>query len=236
MNNFLEILQTSGNNISFLALILSFLGGIIASISPCSLAMLPIIVGYVGGYSDEKPLRTFVQMLFFVFGMSLVFSIIGIICALTGRVFVSVAPAYFLLIIASLLLVMGLNVIGVLDFNLPVIIKQMPTSSNKGLIIYPMILGIVFALAGTPCSTPILAGIMAFASISDNILYAVALLFLFSLGQGIILILAAVFTSTVKGLKNYANITDMLVKASGVFLILASLYIYYKVFSPFFVN
>lgn len=234
MNNFLEILQTSGNNVSFLALMLSFLGGIIASISPCSLAMLPIIIGYVGGYSNEKPVKTFVQMLFFVFGMSLVFSIIGIICALTGRVFVSIAPVYFLLIIASLLLVMGLNVLGVLDFNIPVIIKQMPASNNKGLIIYPMILGIVFALAGTPCSTPILAGIMAFASISDNILYAVALLFMFSLGQGIILIIAAVFTSTVKGLKSYANITDMLVKASGVFLILASLYIYYKVFSPFF--
>lgn len=232
MNNFLEILQTSGNNVSLLALMLSFTGGIIASISPCSLAMLPIIIGYIGGYSNDKPLKTFIQMMFFVLGMSLVFSIIGIICALTGRVFVSVAPAYFLLIIASLLLIMGLNVLGVLELNMPVIIKQMPASEKKGFILYPMLLGSVFALAGTPCSTPILAGIMAFASLSDNILYAVSLLFLFSLGQGIILVLAAVFTSTVKGLRNYANITNVLVKSSGVFLIFASFYIYYKIFTP----
>ena len=74
---------------------LSFLGGLIASLSPCSLAMLPLIVGYVGGYSDAKPLKTFIQMLFFVFGTAIVFSIIGIICAITGKVFISFAGGYF---------------------------------------------------------------------------------------------------------------------------------------------
>jgi len=234
MNNFVDILQTSGSSMGVLALFVAFIGGVIASISPCSLSMLPIIIGYVGGYSKEKPSATLVQMIFFVIGMSLVFSGIGIICALTGRVFVSVAPSYFLLVIASFLLLMGLNVVGILDFNLPVFIKQMPTSSNKGIILYPMLLGVVFALAGTPCSTPILAGIMALAAISEKIWYSVLMLFLFSLGQGLILILAAVFTSTVKGLKKFANYSDMLMRASGVFLIFASLYIFYKVFSPFF--
>ena len=232
MNNFLEILQTSSSQVSVIALLISFLGGVLASISPCSLAMLPIIIGYVGGYSNEKPTKTLVQMLFFVVGMSLVFSVIGVACALTGRVFVSVAPSYFLLVIASLLLVMGLNILGLIEINIPVIIKQMPHSENRGLILYPMLLGSVFALAGTPCSTPILAGIMAFASISDNILYAVSMLFLFSLGQGIILVIAAVFTSSVKGFKNFARYTDILIKSSGVLLVMAALFIFYKIFSP----
>ena len=68
---------------------ISFLGGLVASLSPCSLAMLPIIIGYIGGYSDAKPAKTFVQMLFFVIGMAVVFSIIGIACAITGKVFIS---------------------------------------------------------------------------------------------------------------------------------------------------
>ena len=67
---------------------ISFLGGLIASVSPCSLAMLPIIIGYVGGYSDEKPFKTFLQLLFFITGSAIVFSVIGIICAVTGKVFV----------------------------------------------------------------------------------------------------------------------------------------------------
>ena len=171
-------------------------------------------------------------MLFFVLGSSIVFATIGIICAITGKVFVSFAPMYFILLLGSLLMVMGLNILGVLDFNMPVIIKELPQSTGKNMVLYPILIGAVFALAGTPCSTPILAGIMAFASMSTNILYAVLMLFMFSLGQGLILIIAGVFTSSLKQFKNFAHISEMLLKFSGVLLILSALYIYYKIFSP----
>lgn len=232
MNNFMQLLQTSGDGMLWLPLLLCFGGGLLASISPCSLSMLPIIIGYVGGYSNEKPSKICLQMFFFVVGMSLVFATIGIICAVTGKVFVSFAPAYFLLIMASLLMIMGLNILGILDFNIPVLVKQMPTSNGQNIVLYPLLIGAIFAIAGTPCSTPILAGIMAFASISDNILYSVLMLFLFALGQGVILIIAAVFTSSVKQLKKFAHTSEILMKISGSFLILASVYIFYKIFSP----
>lgn len=235
MENYLTMLTQGGTeHFSLIMLAVSFLGGLLASISPCSLAMLPIIIGYVGGYSHENPAKTFLQMLFFVFGSSLVFATIGIICAVTGKVFVSVAPVYFILLLASLLMVMGLNIIGILDFNMPVIIKEIPQSSGQNVVLYPILIGAVFALAGTPCSTPILAGIMAFASLSTNIMSAVLMLFMFSLGQGLILIIAGVFTSSLKGLKSFAHISEILLKCSGVLLVLSSLYLFYKIFSPFF--
>lgn len=234
MENYLNTFQGMANSGHFglIMLAVSFLGGLLASISPCSLAMLPIIIGYVGGYSRENPVKTFLQMLFFVLGSSIVFAVIGIICAITGRVFVSFAPTYFILLLASLLMVMGLNVLGVLDFNMPVLIRQMPQSTGKNMVVYPILIGAVFALAGTPCSTPILAGIMAFASMSANLLYAVLMLFMFSLGQGLILIIAGVFTSSLKGLKSFSHVSEVLLKLSGVLLILSSSYIFYKVFSP----
>lgn len=235
MENFLTHFQgmASSGHFGLIMLAVSFLGGLLASISPCSLAMLPIIIGYVGGYSKENPAKIFLQMLFFVLGSSIVFATLGIICAVTGKVFVSFAPVYFILLLASLLLVMGLNVVGILDFNMPVIIKQMPQSTGKNMILFPILIGAVFAIAGTPCSTPILAGIMAFASMSTNILDAVMMLFMFSLGQGLILIIAGVFTSSLKGFKNFAHVSEILLKLSGVLLILSALYIYYKIFSPF---
>lgn len=234
MENILQSFQGMAHSGHFgiIMLLASFLGGLLASISPCSLAMLPIIIGYVGGYSHESPAKIFLQMLFFVFGSSLVFSTIGVICALTGKVFISFAPVYFILILASLLMVMGLNILGVLDFNLPVVIKEIPQSTGRNVVLYPILIGAVFALAGTPCSTPILAGIMAFASMSSNILSAVLMLFMFSLGQGLILVIAGVFTSSLKGLKNFSHISELLLKFSGVLLILSASYIYYKVFSP----
>lgn len=234
MDNLVQIFSTNSTGLGVWALMFaaSLAGGIIASISPCSLAMLPLIVGYVGGYSKETPLRTFVQLCFFIFGTAIVFSIIGIICAVTGSVFASTMGGYFTLIMASLLLVMGLKLTDILDFDMPVIIKAMPSNSTNSLFLYPVLLGIAFALAGTPCSTPILAGIMAFAAMGKNLWAAVIMLFLFALGQGLILIVAGLFTSGVKNLKKFAGFSGILLKVSGVLLILVALYLYYKTFAP----
>lgn len=230
MENYVSLFTQNGSLPILFAI--SFLGGLIASISPCSLAMLPIIIGYVGGYSKEKPIKTFLQMIFFVIGTAIVFSIIGIICAATGKVFISFAGGYFGLIIASILMVMGLKLAGFIDFELPIMIKEIPQGNSHSLILYPLILGSVFALAGTPCSTPILAGIMAFASLSASISHAIIMLFLFAIGQGVILILAGFLTSHLKNWKGFYKFSDWLLKISGILLILASIYIFYKIFLP----
>ena len=231
MQNYVELFTTQGNIV--LLFWLSFLGGLIASISPCSLAMLPMIIGYIGGYSDEKPSKTLVQMIFFVLGTAVVFTLIGIICAITAKVFVSFAGGYFGLFIAAIVLIMGLKLVGVLDFELPVMIKEIPQNKAQSTYLYPVLLGAVFALAGTPCSTPILAAIMAFASLSASLAQAVVMLFLFAIGQGLILIVAGFLTSRLKNWKGFYKFSDVLLKISGMLLILAALYIYYKIFAPF---
>lgn len=206
----------------------AFLGGLISSISPCSLSMLPLIIGYIGGYSDEKPLKTLLQMIVFVIGSGIVFSIIGAICALTGKMFIG--NPYFALIVASIVMIMGLKILGFLEFDLPPIIKEIPKNEFNNDFLYPLILGAVFALVGTPCSTPILASIMAFASISAKISSAVIMLFLFSIGQGLILILAGFITSKIKTSEKFYQLSEKIMKFSGILLILVSLYIFYKIF------
>ena len=206
----------------------AFLGGLISSISPCSLSMLPLIIGYIGGYSDEKPLKTLLQMIVFVIGSGIVFSIIGAICALTGKMFIG--NPYFALIVASIVMIMGLKILGFLEFDLPPIIKEIPKNDFNNDFLYPLILGAVFALIGTPCSTPILASIMAFASISAKISSAVIMLFLFSIGQGLILILAGFITSKIKTSEKFYQLSEKIMKFSGILLILVSLYIFYKIF------
>lgn len=236
MDNLVQIFSSGSASVQIWILMFfaSFAGGVLASISPCSLAMLPLIIGYVGGYSKETPLRTFLQLCFFIFGTAIVFSIIGIICAITGSVFASAFGAYFSLIMASLILIMGLKITGIFDFDMPIIIKSMPVNSTNSLFLYPILLGIVFALAGTPCSTPILAGIMAFAAMGKSLIAAIVMLFLFALGQGVILIIAGLFTSGLKNLKKFSRYTNALMKLSGILLIVVAIYLYYKTFVPLF--
>ena len=116
----------SSGEFSPVFLLVSFLGGILSSISPCSLGILPLIVGYVGGYGDSNKFKTFIQLSSFVFGLAVVLSVIGAICALTGSVFVSVGGSYWVLFVASLILIMGLNLLGIVDIQLAPIVKRIP--------------------------------------------------------------------------------------------------------------
>ena len=236
MDNIISVFQTetTTSGVWLLMFLASFVGGILASISPCSLAMLPLIIGYVGGYSKETPARTLIQLCCFILGTAIIFTLIGIICAITGNVFASAFGPYFTLLIASLLLVIGLKLLNILDFDLPIIIKAMPQNTTSSLVVYPILLGMTFALAGTPCSTPILAGIMAFAAIGKNLFAAIIMLFLFALGQGVILIITGLFTSGIKNLKKLSDFTGKIMQMSGVLFILVAIYMYYKIFVPLF--
>ncbi len=235
ITNFTTQIQTG--SFSFVLLTAAFAGGVLSSLSPCTIGILPIIVGYIGGYDRQNSLITaFIQLLSFVFGLSVIMTIIGIFCALTGQVFLALGGMYWVIFIGSLILIFGLNLLGVVEIPNLNIIKRMPKSKGASLFIYPFILGFLFALASTPCSTPILASIMSFASLTKNILYSSFLLLLFSLGQGVIIILAGVFTSFVKNIKGVNKYSGYIMKFCGVLLVLSALYIYYRVFSPFFIK
>ena len=232
MDNLLQIFSSysSGNNFILPILLgVSFFAGVLSSISPCSLGMLPLIIGYVGGYSKESNKKLFIQMLSFSFGLSLVLSIIGIICALTGRAFTSITSPVIILIFSSIIILMGLNLVGFLDIQFPTIIRKMPEKKAGSLFLFPFLVGTFFALASSPCSSPILASIMAIATISTNILFSIALLFFFALGQCLIVIVFALFTSTLKHMNTLAKYTEKLMKISGWVLILTGICIIFYV-------
>ena len=232
VDNLAQYLQNS--EFSLIFLLISFLGGVLSSISPCSIGMLPVIVGYVGGYGDDDKFKTFIQLISFVFGLSVVLSAIGVICALTGNVLSAFGGNYFVLFLASLILILGLNLLGLIELNLAPIVKKIPKGNSTSLFLYPFLVGSLFAFASSPCSTPILAGIMGFATLSKSIFQAALMLLFFSLGQGVIVVLAGLFTSFVKGVKNFSNISEILMKISGILLVVASLLIYVKIFGRFF--
>lgn len=234
MDNLIQFFQTNVNSgFSFIILCLCFLGGVVASLSPCGIGMLPIVVSYIGANEQQKTSKTAVQIIFFILGLSICLTVIGMIAALTGHVFGGENREYFVLFLSSLILIFGLNLVGLMEINFPVIVKKFPQNDNSNNIVYPLLLGMVFAFATTPCSTPILAGIMAAATLSSNIAYAALMLFLFSIGQGMIILIAGLFASVLKNLSSAAKYTDILTKASGIILILFSIFLYYKVFIRF---
>ena len=239
MENLLSQLSNGQINFDGLGIFmyaLSFLGGVVTSISPCSIGLLPVIVSFVIGKKEENEvnhLRSVVQIFFFIMGLALTLTVIGIFCAVTGKIFGSQAGPYWGLIMAGLIMIFGLHMLEVIEVPMPIIVKTLPQNKNNNLILYPMLIGAMFAFATTPCSTPILAGILAYASIKANILNAAILLFLFSIGQGMILVIAGLFTSLFKQILKLNKVSGILLKISGAILVITALVIYAKIFELF---
>ncbi len=225
-----ELFSGQSHEISLWVIGLIFIGGIISSLSPCTLGILPIIMGYIGGYSENTTKKTVIQVLCFVLGLSLVLTTLGMVAAFTGKALGFHSNPVLSLVLASLIMVMGLSLLEIIEVPMPALIKQMPKNNNNNLILYPIVLGGTFALASTPCSTPILAGIMAYASLKANFMFGGILLFFYALGQSVILVFAGLFTSVFKKVSAIKTFSGYFNKFSGVILILAAVFLYLKIF------
>ncbi|MFC1908215.1 cytochrome c biogenesis CcdA family protein, partial [Chloroflexota bacterium] len=103
-----EIIQTQG----WLAFPLCFLGGIISSASPCVLAMIPLVIGYVGGYAEGSRKKAIQYSLVFTLGLTITFTVLGIIAGTMGRLFGDVG-SFWNYIIPPVAILLGLQLLGV---------------------------------------------------------------------------------------------------------------------------
>jgi cytochrome c-type biogenesis protein len=214
------------NNSPGLAYLFVFLGGLISASSPCVLAIVPLVIGFVGGYSEGNKKKAIVYALVFALGLSITFTILGAIASLMGRLFGDVGKFWYYLA-AGVAIIMGLYLIGVLKFKLPqpVTLK----TKHKG-IVGAFLLGLLFGAVSSPCATPVLAVILAFVATKGRVIYGTSLLFVYAVGHCALIVLAGIFTGFVenyaksKGVSNFSSLTK---KISGILICLAGLYILY---------
>lgn len=214
------------NNSPGLAYVLVFIGGLISASSPCVLAIIPLVIGFIGGYSEGNRKKAILYSLIFALGLSITFTILGAIASLVGGLFGDVGRFWYYLA-AGVAVIMGLYLIGVLNFRLPqpVTLK----TKHKG-IIGAFLLGLLFGAVSSPCATPVLAVILAFVATKARIAYGTSLLFVYAIGHCALIVLAGVFTGFVEGYaksKGVSNFSAITKKISGVLIVLAGLYILY---------
>lgn len=204
---------------SVLTLVIVFFGGIVTSISPCILSMVPLLVSYIGAYGEGNRSRGFILSSSFVTGLAVTFAMLGFIAAYFGRVFGQVGVFWYY-ILAAVAIIMGLQLIGVLTFNLPGLQKIPVRKAGMG---GSLIMGMLFGLVASPCATPVLAVIITYAAVQGEPGYGSALLFVYGLGHGLPLLIAGTFTGLARNMPKINRYTQYLSYASGFILILLGL-------------
>ena len=160
METLLSHLSQSLTENPLLAYLGVFVGGILSSSSPCVLATIPLVIGYVGGYSEGDRRKAFLYSLTFILGLSLTFTVLGAIASVIGGLFGMISRTWYF-IVGGIALAIGLQLIGLYELNLPIPGHLQP--KQRGLL-GAFFLGLVFGIVSSPCATPILALILAFVA------------------------------------------------------------------------
>src|SRR5512136_65670 len=228
MDGFFGDIATLLHNSPWLAVVAVFLGGVTTALNPCVLAMVPLLMSMVAGSKQTTTIRrSLVFSLFFVLGLAVTFTALGLVSALMGRLFGNVG-SFWRYLVAAVCLVMGLQLLGLLKLNFPV---PAGLRIRKPGYLGAFLLGLLFGVVSTPCAVPILAVLLAFVAEKGNVLYGGFLLFVYALGHSALALAAGTSVGAAKSLlesKGLRTAHGVLQKIAGVLIIGIGFYFLFR--------
>jgi cytochrome c biogenesis protein CcdA len=172
---------------------LVFAAGVVSSASPCALATVPLVVGYVGGHGDDSKPRAFFYSLAFVLGLATTFTALGAAAALLGQLMGTLGGPWFVAL-GLLAAAMGLNLMGWLPLRLPALPHWQPRVAGP---LGALLLGALFGIVSSPCATPVLVALLGLVATQGEVAYGISLLFVYALGHCVLMLAAGTFTGLV---------------------------------------
>jgi cytochrome c-type biogenesis protein len=206
----------------------SFLWGVASILlSPCHLASIPLIVGYIDAQGNMKTSRAALIATLFSAGILITIAVIGVITGLAGRMMGDIGQ-YGNIVVAVLMVIIGLYLLGIVPIPFLESGINQPGMKKKGLLA-AFLLGLFFGLALGPCTFAYMAPMLgiAFTVASSNLLYAVILIGAYAVGHCLVIIIAGTFTEVVQHMLKWNEESKgaiYLKKACGVLVVIAGVY------------
>lgn len=212
---------------SAIALAAAFVWGVLSIIlSPCHLASIPLIVGFIDHQGQISTRRAFYISSLFAVGILITIGAIGAITAAAGRMLGDIGK-YGNYLVATIFFVVGLILLDVIPipFSGPGQIGM----KRKGMLA-ALILGLVFGIALGPCTFAYMAPMLAvtFKVASTSLAYGIVLLLAYGVGHCSVIVLAGTSAELVQHYMSWnekSKATIIIKGICGVAIILCGLYI-----------
>ncbi len=205
-------------HLSLFSIGIIFLAGLLTSLTPCMLSMLPITIGYIGGYEAKSRLQAAAQSTWFALGLATTLAGLGIIAATLGKVYGQIGIG-LPIVVSIIAILMGLNLLEALPLQLPDwgstewISQELPQSVRAYCI------GLSFGLVASPCSTPVLASLLGWVANTKDLILGAVLLLSYTAGYVTPLILAGTFTASIKKIIEIRRFSGWINPVSGALLV-----------------
>lgn len=205
-------------HLSWVSIGIIFAAGLLTSLTPCMLSMLPITIGYIGGYETKSRLQAAIASTWFSLGLATTLAGLGIVAAFVGQVYGQVGIG-LPIIVSIVAILMGLNLLEALPLQLPSFGGMSWISKDLPEAVRAYLIGLTFGLVASPCSTPVLASLLAWVATTRNTILGGVLLLSYTAGYVTPLILAGTFTATIKKLLELRRWSGWITPVSGALLV-----------------
>jgi len=197
-------------------------------LSPCHLASIPLIVGFIDKQGRMTTRRAFTISLLFALGILITIGVIGAITAAAGRMMGDVGR-WGNYAVATIFFVVGLYLLEVIKLPLPN--AAQPGIKSKGMLA-AFVLGLVFGVALGPCTFAYMAPMLGvtFRLASTNLAYGILLLVLYGVGHCGVIVFAGTFSEAVQRYLNWNEQSKgslILKKVCGILVLLGGFYLIY---------
>lgn len=214
---------------SFILLpILAFCGGVIVSISPCILSLLPVNLSYIGTLEPKSKKEAFINALFFVAGASCLFGIVGSVAGLANALLIEWRYQVYL-VMGLVISMTGIKQLGLLqNFSLP-------RPQALAWVGHPFWVGFSFATILSPCASSISIGTLIAAGGTGSPIWGAFIMICYGFGYTLIIFLASVGVGFAKQARKLISHADRVLDYAGIVLAISGLfYIYLGTMGLFF--
>lgn len=217
-----------------LSLWLAFGAGLLSFVSPCTLPLYPVFLSYITGVSvtdlkerGVRERRSLFHTLAFLVGFAMVFVVLGLSTSLFADVFITYRDT-LRMVGALVIFVFGVVLVGLWQPTFLMREKKLNLGERKGGYVGTVLVGIGFAAGWTPCTGPILAGVIGLAATnpSQGMFYMLA----YVLGFSIPFLLMAFFVGRSRLFVQYSL---KLTKFGGALMMVFGVMLYFDGLSKF---
>ena len=222
----LETLSSLIEGSIWLAPLLAFIAGVLTSVTPCALSSVPLVIGYVGGTSNQNTKRAFRLSLTFAAGMAVTFTVLGTAASLLGKL-MGTSSKWWYIALGILMILMALQTWEIYNF-IPA--TYLTSKNTKKGYLGALITGILGGIFSSPCATPVLIVLLGIVARSGNIVWGVFLLLLYSIGHSILVIIAGSSVGFVKKItadNKYGVFSKVLKIVMGLAILAIAFYMLY---------